>query len=199
MFLFPPSLGAETAISQCYSESFPNLPCLRVLYKIAVTEVGPRACVQNRPMSTDTDPSFNFDPENLALKLRITLAAQKSAVDPVVRSVMNIVKQMDCLTGKEKEDDIELALAEALANAVEHGAKSDPTQIVECDVACDESRGMLIVVRDPGAGFDPGTIPSPLRGENVYSNRGRGIYLINQLMDEVKYFKNGTEIHMVKH
>jgi len=35
-------------------------------------------------------------------------------------------------------------------------------------------------------------------GENVYSNHGRGIFLINQLMDEVQFRKNGTEIHMVK-
>jgi serine/threonine-protein kinase RsbW len=147
-------------------------------------------------MSSDTGPSFDFDAGKLVLKLKVTLAAQKSAVDPVVRSVMEILRQIDCISGKE--DDIELALAEALANAVEHGARSDPTQVIECDVACDESRGMLIIVRDPGNGFDPHNVPSPVRGENVYSNRGRGIYLINQLMDEVKFLKNGTEIHMIK-
>jgi serine/threonine-protein kinase RsbW len=58
---------------------------------------------------------------------------------------------------------------------------------------------MLIVVRDPGAGFDPFAIPDPCNGENVYSNHGRGIYLINQLMDEVKFERNGTEIHMRKY
>jgi len=57
---------------------------------------------------------------------------------------------------------------------------------------------MLIVVRDPGTGFNPGEIPNPLRGESVYSDHGRGIFLINQLMDEVKFLKNGTEIHMIK-
>jgi anti-sigma regulatory factor (Ser/Thr protein kinase) len=36
-------------------------------------------------------------------------------------------------------------------------------------------------------------------GDNVFSNHGRGIYMINQLMDEVKWMKNGTEIHMVKY
>jgi anti-sigma regulatory factor (Ser/Thr protein kinase) len=35
-------------------------------------------------------------------------------------------------------------------------------------------------------------------GEKLYSNHGRGIFLINQLMDEVKFSRNGTEIHMVK-
>jgi serine/threonine-protein kinase RsbW len=109
---------------------------------------------------------------------------------------MEIVREMHCADGNE--DAIELALTEALANAVMHGAKADPSKIVECDVGCDESRGMLIVVRDPGKGFDPAAVPSPIQGESIYSDHGRGIYLINQLMDEVKFAKNGTEIHMIK-
>ncbi len=146
-------------------------------------------------MSPDV-PICNFDAHNLILKLRITLAADRNAVAPVVQSVMEIVRQMQCAPGKEEA--IELALTEALANAVVHGAKADPSKIVECDVGCDESRGMLIVVRDPGEGFDPAAIPSPMHGENIYADHGRGIYLINQLMDEVKFLKNGTEIHMIK-
>ena len=55
---------------------------------------------------------------------------------------------------------------------------------------------MVIVVRDPGGGFDPGKIPSPIKGENVYSDHGRGIFLINRLMDDVEYRGGGTEIWM---
>jgi serine/threonine-protein kinase RsbW len=138
----------------------------------------------------------NFDAHKLDLKLSITLAADRDAVDPVVRSVMNVVREMNCAPGRE--DDIELALTEALANAVVHGAKNDPSKIVECDVACDLQHGILIVVRDPGTGFDPSKIADPCQGENIFASSGRGIYLINQLMDEVKFHKNGTEIHMLK-
>ncbi len=53
-------------------------------------------------------------------------------MDPVVQSVMELVRQIHCDT--EKYDAIELALTEALANAVVHGAKADPSKIVECDV-----------------------------------------------------------------
>ena len=109
---------------------------------------------------------------------------------------MAVVRQMKDIDGKE--DAIELALQEALANAVIHGAKEDPTKTVECLVSNDAERGILIVVRDPGAGFVPDAIPSCTVGENVYSNHGRGIFLINQLMDKVEFRKNGTEIHMVK-
>jgi len=109
---------------------------------------------------------------------------------------MLLVRQMHCAQGKEEA--IQLALNEALANAVVHGAKADPSKSIECRVSCDESRGVLIVVRDPGKGFDPATVPSPVVGDNVFSEHGRGIYLINQLMDEVKFLKNGSEIRMSK-
>lgn len=141
-------------------------------------------------------PEYDFDPERLNLRVRVSLAADRKAVDPVVEQVMQAVREMKCVNGKE--DSIELALQEALANAVVHGAKEDPSKTVECLVACDEERGILIIVRDPGEGFDPGAIPACTMGENLYSNHGRGIFLINQLMDEVKFRKNGTEIHMVK-
>jgi serine/threonine-protein kinase RsbW len=141
-------------------------------------------------------PEHDFDPDKLTLRVRVTLAADRNAVEPVVAQVMETVRQLKCVDGKE--DAIELALEEALANAVVHGAKEDPSKIVECLVACEEERGIIIIVRDPGAGFDPGAIPSCTVGENVYSNHGRGIFLINQLMDKVEFRRNGTEIHMVK-
>ena len=147
-------------------------------------------------MSPDSQPTFDFLANKLLFKLQVTLSADKAAVDSVVQRVMHSLREKDCAGGKENA--IELALSEALANAVVHGAKSDPSKIVECDVACDQNRSLLIVVRDPGEGFDPAAIPSPVQGENIYSGHGRGVYLITQLMDEVKFLKNGTEIHMIK-
>jgi serine/threonine-protein kinase RsbW len=141
-------------------------------------------------------PEHDFDPNSLRLRVRATLAADRKSVDPVVQQVMDAIHDVKCVDGKE--DAIELALQEALANAIIHGAKEDPSKIVECLVACDDERGVLIIVRDPGQGFDPQTIPTCTMGENLYSNHGRGIFLINQLMDEVQFHKNGTEIHMVK-
>lgn len=109
---------------------------------------------------------------------------------------MDAIRNVKCVDGKAEA--IELSLQEALANAVVHGAKEDPSKIVECLVACDDERGVLIIVRDPGTGFDPAAIPTCTLGENLFSEHGRGIFLINQLMDEVKFRKNGTEIHMLK-
>ncbi len=137
-----------------------------------------------------------FDTRSLILQLDLSIPATKSAVPPFVDKVMGIVKQMGCAEGKEFE--IETSLIEALANAIKHGAGDDPDKQIQVCVACDEARGMLIIVRDPGGGFDPAQIPNPVQGKNVYSEGGRGIYLINQLMDEVRFEEGGTEIHMRK-
>ncbi len=147
-------------------------------------------------MPGETMPRCEFESSKLILRFEITLAADLNAISPVVDGVMKLVREMRCAAGKE--DAVELALREALANAIFHGCKNDPAKQVQCCVACDESRGMLLVVRDPGEGFDPAALPSPIAGQNVYSEHGRGIYLINQLMDEVRYTRGGTEIHMRK-
>ncbi len=135
-----------------------------------------------------------FDSSNLLVKLEATLPGDPDAIAPVVREIMAVINEMGCAAGREYE--IELALYEALANAIEHGTANDPSKQVQCWVACDHERGMLIVIRDPGPGFDPASIPSPIVGQNIFSTGGRGIYLINQLVDEVRFEKGGTEIHM---
>jgi len=129
-------------------------------------------------------------------KLDVTIPADPNAISGVVDGVMQIARQMKCAEGNEFQ--IELALREALANAIVHGCNNDPTKKVECCVACTESSDVVIVVRDPGAGFAPSAVPSPLASENLHSDHGRGIYLINQLMDEVSFERNGAEIRMRK-
>ena len=145
---------------------------------------------------SDERNGCDFDPDALEVVVRKEVPGQLEALTPAVEEVMAVARQMECSQGKEFE--IETALREALANAIQHGSRNDPDKRVEVCVACDPARGILIVVRDPGAGFDPTSIPSPVRGRNLYRHHGRGIYLINQLMDEVSFDKGGTEIRMLK-
>lgn len=147
-------------------------------------------------MDMDPTPECEFVSDDLVVLLDLTMPGDTGSIGRVVNEVMRVVGESGCADGAEH--DIELALREALANAVRHGTKNDPAKTITCSVACDPTRGMLIVVRDTGEGFDPHRIPDCLMGENVYSHHGRGIYLINQLMDEVRFERGGTEIHMVK-
>jgi serine/threonine-protein kinase RsbW len=147
-------------------------------------------------MTGEAMPRCEFEGKDLLVKVDLQMPGDVNAISPVVGKIMDVVRDMGC--GKDHEFEIELALREALANAIEHGANHDPTKQIQCSVACDKERGMIIVVRDPGKGFDPSTLPSPVLGQNVFSTGGRGIYLINRLMDEVHWERGGTEIHMRK-
>jgi serine/threonine-protein kinase RsbW len=142
-------------------------------------------------------PRCEFDQDRLIKTFETTIPGTTDAIPPIVARIMEVVTEMGCAEGKEFE--IELAVNEAVANAVEHGCGLDPSEQVEILVECDPESGMLIIVRDPGSGFDPADVPSPVVGEQLYADHGRGIYLINHLMDEVRYERGGTEIWMRKH
>jgi serine/threonine-protein kinase RsbW len=147
--------------------------------------------------SSDHDPlHIDFDCQALKVHVDVKLPGDAKAIDPVVEQVLSVAREMKCAEGKEFE--IETALREALANAIRYGCQHDPGKAIRCVVACDSESGMLIIVRDPGPGFNPTEVPNPLVGQNVFSHHGRGIYLSNQLMDEVRYGKGGTEIRMIK-
>jgi serine/threonine-protein kinase RsbW len=131
-----------------------------------------------------------------SMQFDVTLPADVAAISPVVAWVMRLVGELENTAGKEFE--IEIALREALANAILHGCKGDPTKKIECSVTGDREHGIMLVVRDPGSGFDPSAVPSPADDSNLHSEHGRGILLITELMDEVKHERNGTVIRMRK-
>jgi serine/threonine-protein kinase RsbW len=155
-----------------------------------MTEQAP--VVPRRPDGHRTE----FECSDLLVRLDMELPGDSSAISGAVERVLALVTESGCAQGKEFE--VETALREALANAIRYGCEHNPSKSVQLSVSCDYARGMLIVVRDPGPGFDPGQVPSPIGGDNLYSNHGRGIYLINQLMDHVEYGHGGTEIRMHK-
>lgn len=173
-------------------------------YKIAVASV---AVAKRKDRQTQLDAArssmtlsrSSSVPESDAsrsMQFDVTMAADVAAISPVVSWVMRMVGELDYAAGKEFE--IEMALREALANAILHGCKCDPTMKIECSVKGDRNEGIQIVVRDPGKGFDPKSIPSPTDDSNLHADHGRGILLISKLMDEVTHESNGTVIRMRK-
>jgi len=122
------------------------------------------------------------------------VAAVADSIAPIVETVSDLARR-ELAGGKEME--LALALQEALANAVVHGSRGDPEQIVECWVAYG-TEGVLVAIRDSGPGFDPDDVPDPLSLQQLGSDHGRGIHMIRQLVDDVHFLRNGAEIHMRK-
>jgi serine/threonine-protein kinase RsbW len=97
----------------------------------------------------------------------------------------------------EAQLELDLALQEALANALIHGCKKDPSKQIRCRVGMEDG-AVVITIADPGNGFDPDAVPDPLSevGQGRFS--GRGVHFIRSVMDDVTYARNGSELTMRK-
>jgi serine/threonine-protein kinase RsbW len=96
---------------------------------------------------------------------------------------------------EDTESKVHLVLSEACTNAILHGNKMDESKSVVIRSRIDPGK-IIIRVRDEGAGFDPGKIPDPLKEDNLLKPSGRGVYLIRQYSDEVRFSEKGNEIEV---
>lgn len=126
----------------------------------------------------------------------MTIPADPAAIPLVTDGIVEVLEEKLWL--KEDVMAVQLALQEALANAIRHGCRGDTSKHVQCSVSCEASGEVVIVVRDPGSGFDPGAIADPLTAANVLKPSGRGIFLINALMDHVQFADEGRVVQMRK-
>jgi serine/threonine-protein kinase RsbW len=117
-------------------------------------------------------------------------------ISPLVDRLMRLIEGSHCIP--DEEPAIELALREALNNAVVHGNRMDTHKLVQIRCRCQLGKGVSIVVRDQGQGFDPNAVPDSLAVNNLGAEYGRGIYLMKWAMDEVSFQRGGTEVHMRK-
>jgi len=131
-------------------------------------------------------------------ELQIEIPSEIGSIAPAVDQIVSEIRNSSCLPGKEQ--DIELALFEALANAVIHGNHEQPAKRVNisCRYEHNVNDCIAIVIRDQGAGFNPAAVPDPTRPENLAAEHGRGILMMRTFMDEVRFEKGGTEVHMIK-
>ena len=117
-------------------------------------------------------------------------------ISPLVDWLMSLIAVSRCVLGDEQF--VELALREALSNAMLHGNRLDAGKLVHIRCCCECGHGVFIVVRDQGHGFDPNKVPDPLAVENLDAEHGRGIHLMKLAMDEVSFERGGTEVHIRK-
>jgi len=134
--------------------------------------------------------------ESLGLRLLATIPSTFAAVESVVERIMKLAREMK--GGKGFLEGVELALREALVNAVVHGNRQDPKKQVVVRCFCQPDRGILLVVEDEGPGFDPNKVPDPTHEERLFETHGRGLFLIRGCVDRVRFSKSRGRVTMVK-
>ena len=95
---------------------------------------------------------------------------------------------------------VDMAVREAVTNAVLHGNKLNDAKVVEVRLT-NTPEGFEISVHDQGTGFDPGAVPDPTKDENLLKTSGRGIFFMRNFMDEVEWSADpggGTNVRMIK-
>ena len=130
------------------------------------------------------------------VELRQSLPSQIAAISPFVDQFMRFIAKFRAVDGSEV--DIDMALREALANAIVHGNQEDPRKRVSVACRCTTDGEVSITVQDEGQGFDSGLVPDPTVSENRLLTYGRGIYLMKTLMDEVSFEQGGALVYMRK-
>jgi CheY-like chemotaxis protein len=95
------------------------------------------------------------------------------------------------------DNNLKLALVEAVTNAMEHGNRWDES--LEVEVVCRAGRTSLEVsIRDQGPGFDFQHLNDPTEEDNLLCERGRGVFLMQAIMDEVAFQPPGNLVVLRK-
>lgn len=128
-------------------------------------------------------------------KIEFELPSDVSLMNGVLHYLIERVAQLGVI--KPERSNLFIALDEAFVNAVKHGNKNDHSKLVRitAELSAKEAR---FTVEDEGEGFNVADIPDPRDPENLFKTSGRGVLLIYNIMDEVKYNERGNRLTMVK-
>src|SRR6202035_2850649 len=91
------------------------------------------------------------------LEIDAWIPSEISAISPLVERLMRLIEGYRCVAGEENA--VQLALREALNNAVVHGNRLDAHKVVHVRCRCKAEKGISITVSDQGQGFDPSAVP----------------------------------------
>lgn len=131
-------------------------------------------------------------------KIELNLPSRLESVEEAAAQAAEFADQNDF--GDDVKFAIDMAVREAVANAVKHGNKLDETKRVE--IAFENlSEGFEITVRDFGAGFAVEEVPDPTDSENLLKANGRGILFMRSFMDTVEWSNHesgGMRVKMLK-
>ena len=134
-----------------------------------------------------------------AERLALVLESTQRSVELADRIIRRFSVKAGC--NEQQQSEISLAVREVVANAVFHGNEGSADKKVTLIIES-RDKGIMICVQDEGPGFDPASLPDPRDPANLLLDHGRGVFLVNATMDEVKMRRRdscGMEVTMIKY
>ena len=128
----------------------------------------------------------------------LTLPSRIETVAKAANAVADFVSRSGI--SEDAAFGIDMAVREAVTNAVVHGNAQDEQKAVELTLKS-SPEAVEITVHDQGQGFSPEEVPDPTEEENILKTSGRGIFFMRTFMDEVTWSirpGGGTTVRMLK-
>jgi len=125
------------------------------------------------------------------MTVRLDLPREAGSVPAVRRLLRSTLAVLH--VDRDSGADLELAITEACANVIHHANGTETFEVL-LEVAEDHC---AIDVRDDGVGFDPAAVDAP----DTSTERGRGLFLIKALAENVRMHstpRRGSLIHFEK-
>lgn len=86
-----------------------------------------------------------------------------------------------------------IAVTEAVNNAIHHGNGDNPEKFVRIGFECNDDN-LVFSITDEGQGFDPDSLPDPTDPANLDKVSGRGVFLMSNLTDFIKFEQGGRRV-----
>ena len=125
----------------------------------------------------------------------VELSNDISAIEKCVEEVVQWCGR-SCRDRRRLLLNFRIGLTEALSNAMLYGNAQDPEKRVRVELSI-RAGDLHVKVTDEGRGFDPSSLPDPRTPDNLTKAGGRGIFLMRQLMDEVRFNASGNSVTLV--
>ncbi|HLF64057.1 MAG TPA: ATP-binding protein [Saprospiraceae bacterium] len=123
----------------------------------------------------------------------LRLKSSSTCISEVEQYVRKLFEQYGI--DPELYPNILISLTEAVNNAIQHGNRNDITKVV-CVRSKKNNQVLCCEISDEGPGFDPASLPDPTDPENIEKPGGRGVFLMRQLSDSIRFKDNGSTVEL---
>lgn len=126
------------------------------------------------------------------LEFRMTIPGEYVYSRLIISFILNIMRDHFAVS-RNDELNMRISLEESITNAIEHGYKDHEKSGLVMAWVMVVGTFFVVVIDDHGQGFNCKQVLEKMRQVpyNPFSDRGRGLFMINELMDELSMDSSG--------